>query len=169
VRAGTRVSVTTWAVCTNTKEPGDGSAESAHRKPFDSPCAQVTGRASTLWKGDPSKPRLSRGFSLQAIWGSDALFQARVISRPSSVGTTDRLLRCLVFAHVRRPLRATSRSLQSGALPHQFAIDRRLSRLTVGSISYARRMRGCLPLSGVTLLSSAIPSVGKCARMVSAT
>jgi hypothetical protein len=27
--------VTTWAVCTNTKEPGDGSAERAHRKSPD--------------------------------------------------------------------------------------------------------------------------------------
>src|SRR5262249_28525546 len=31
VRAGPRFSVTTWAVCTNTKEPGDGSAQTGHR------------------------------------------------------------------------------------------------------------------------------------------
>src|SRR5262245_11937486 len=31
VRAGSRFSVTTWAVCTNTKEPGDGSAQTGHR------------------------------------------------------------------------------------------------------------------------------------------
>jgi hypothetical protein len=97
VRAWTGVSVTTWAVCPNTKEPGDGSAESAHRKSSDSPCAQVTGRASTLWKGDLQKLRLSRGFSLQAIWGSDALFEVRVISRPSSVGRPNGFLRRLLM------------------------------------------------------------------------
>src|SRR5262249_20471907 len=31
VRAGSRLSVATWAVCTNTKEPGDGSAQTGHR------------------------------------------------------------------------------------------------------------------------------------------
>jgi hypothetical protein len=71
VRAGTRVSVTTWAVCTNTQEPGDVGAESAHRKSSDLPCkaAQVAGRAAL----EPSKPRLSRGFLLQSIWASAGL------------------------------------------------------------------------------------------------
>jgi hypothetical protein len=60
VRAGTYVSAT-WAVCTPTKEPGDGSAESRHRK-------VVRPRPSDPSEGDYYlKPRLSWGFFMSAI------------------------------------------------------------------------------------------------------
>jgi hypothetical protein len=53
--AGTSVSLTTWAVCTPTKEPGDGSAESEHRS-----CP--TRRATTGRPLLATEAPLSRGF-----------------------------------------------------------------------------------------------------------
>jgi hypothetical protein len=62
VRAGTSVSVTTRAVCTPTKGPGDGSAERAHRK-----VVRPRGGSDPSGSDYYLKPRLSRGFFMSAI------------------------------------------------------------------------------------------------------
>jgi hypothetical protein len=69
----------------------------SRRRGSISPIKKRTARRPSIVPEQQKAPT-ERGFSLQAIWGSDALFQARVISRPSSLGMIDRLSSSLARA-----------------------------------------------------------------------